>query len=489
MIVSMDVEAEQRPPEPEPGDAETPPPAGLPAPPRRLGRRRKILVWASVTTAFVLVVGVVCGWLLLRQLNHNIRTADAGTVPSDISGTQNILVVGSDDRSGSDAKYGTADGARSDTTILFHTPAGRHDATAVSIPRDSMVQIPDCKKSDGTIAPATLGMFNSAFDEGGIACTVKTVEELTGINITHFVVLDFTGFAATVDALGGVKVCTTQAIVDQDSELNIPAGVTTLNGNQALAFVRVRHIGDGSDLQRIVRQQYFMHEFSTQIRTSGLLTDPLRLYRVLNDATRSIVTDPNLGSLSSLYALAETLNKIPNDNVTYDTVPVVPYPDDPDRVIWQEPEATALWDSLSDEPARTPSASPSASPSTGASADAAQVGGGAAAAGSRGGTVVGLKPGQAAPAAKPSAAAQPGSGKPVTAAASAGFGDSAAVPNIPNVPIAVLPTGRPAPAPADPTGQPDAAGGSSAQLSAGLAKTTWSASGTDPLGMYTCPVN
>lgn len=296
MIDSMDAKAEQRPPEPDPTEPGPEPPAGLPAPHRRLSRRRKILVWTAVTTAFVLVVGVICGWLLWRQLDGNIRTADGGTIPGDLNGTQDILLVGSDNRSGSDAKYGTADGARSDTTILFHTAAGRHDATAVSIPRDSMVQIPACKKSDGTIAPATLGMFNSAFDEGGIACTVKTVEQLTGINITHFIVLDFTGFAATVDALGGVRVCTTQAIVDQDSDLNIPAGVTKLNGAQALAFVRVRHIGDGSDLERIVRQQYFLHEMSAQIRSSGLMTDPLKLYRVLDDATRSIVTDPSLAA-------------------------------------------------------------------------------------------------------------------------------------------------------------------------------------------------
>jgi LCP family protein required for cell wall assembly len=445
MIVSMDAQAENRPPEPEPADAGPETPAGLPTPPQRLSRRRKVLVWASVTTAFVLVIGVVCGWLLLRQLNHNIRTADAGTVPSDLNGTQDILLVGSDNRSGSDAKYGTADGARSDTTILFHTSAGRRDATAVSIPRDSMVQIPDCKKSDGTIAPATFGMFNSAFDEGGIACTVKTVEELTGINITHFVVLDFTGFAATVNALGGVTVCTTQAIVDQDSELNIPAGVTKLNGDQALAFVRVRHIGDGSDLERIVRQQYFLHEFSAQIRGSGLLTDPLRLYRVLNDATRSIVTDPDLGSLSSLYALTQTLNQIPNNNVTYATVPVTPYPDDPDRVVWQEPNATELWDSLLNPPKHAP------------------------------GT-----PGTAGTAAGTGARGASGAG---TGAVAGAVADTGSGPNVPTVPIAVLPTAG------DPgSTRPDLTAGSTIPLSTGLA-TTWVASGTDPQGMYTCPVN
>ncbi|HEV2641009.1 MAG TPA: LCP family protein [Actinocrinis sp.] len=458
----MDVHAEQRTPDPGPAQAGTGPPAGPPAP-RRMGRRRKILVWVSVSAAFVLVVGMVCGWLLLRRLDHNIRTADGGTVPSDIAGTQNILLIGSDNRSGSDAKYGTANGARSDTTILFHTSADRRGATVISIPRDSMVQIPDCTRSDGTVVPADYGMFNSAFDEGGIACTVKTVEELTGINITHFIVLDFTGFAATVDALGGVKVCTTQRLVDQDSELDIPAGVSKLTGDQALAFVRVRHIGDGSDLERIVRQQYFLHGFSAQIRTSGLMTDPLRLYRVLDDATKSIVTDPSLGSLTSLYALTESLDKIPAAEVEYETVPVQPDSQDPDRVVWQEPDATEMWDALSDEqPTHAPSAAPTAGASAGADAD-----GGAAGSGDGTGTAYDNSGN--------------GFGSAVTSggAAAATAGGAAVVPSLP---IAVRPAaGQPSPV------QPDTDAQAPAPVRASLTHTN-ATSGTDPQGMYTCPV-
>jgi LCP family protein required for cell wall assembly len=432
MIVLMDGHAAHRPPQAEPDgpgsgapDGSVPPPP--PPPPReRMSRKRRILVWAAVTTAFVLVVGVVCGWLVYRQLNQNIRTADAGTAPSSMDGTQNILLIGSDNRSGSDAKYGTAEGARSDTAILFHTSADRQTATAVSIPRDSMVQIPACTKSDGSVAPATLGMFNSAFDEGGIACTVKTVQQLTGISVTHFVVLDFTGFAATVDALGGVKVCTTTALSDQDSGLDLPAGISTLNGEQALAFVRVRHIGNGSDLERIERQQYFLHEFSAQIRGSGLLADPLKLYRVLSEATKSIVTDPNLGSLNSLYSLAQTLNKIPNNNVTYETVPVAAYPQDPNRVVWQEPDSSELWASLGGAPVRSSSTAES-----GTDADA-------------------------------------GGGESGT------WSDSSDSSGVPAEPIAVVPAGS------------NAVSTSSDTTNSG---NTSVPSGTDPQDMYTCPVN
>jgi LCP family protein required for cell wall assembly len=322
-------------------------------------RRRKALVWTSGALAFLLLAAVVGGWLIWRQLNGNIRTVDAPLAPSDLSGTQNILIVGSDNRAGSDAKYGTSEGARSDTAILVHTPADRRDATVVSIPRDSMVLIPDCARSNGTVAAAGVGMFNSAFDTGGIACTVKTVEALTGIRITHFLVLDFTGFVKVVDALGGVRVCVTQPIEDTDSGLDLPVGTSTLNGERALAFVRVRHVGTGSDLDRIKRQQYFLSQVESQVRAAGLLTAPMRLYGVLNAATRAVVTDPALGSVSSLIGLVNSLNRIPSDRTAYVTVPNEPYAPDPNRVQWSQPAADQLWSALKDQPA-TAAASPGA---------------------------------------------------------------------------------------------------------------------------------
>lgn len=309
-------------------------------------RRRKAVVWTAAALVLALVVLTVAGWLVWRHLNGNIRTADASLAPSSLSGTQNILLVGSDNRAGSDAKYGTSQGARSDTTILLHSSADRREAVAVSIPRDSMVQIPDCTRSDGSVAASSFGMFNSAFDTGGIGCTVKTVEELTGIQITHFIVLDFTGFVKVVDALGGVRVCVTQPVSDTDSGLNLPAGTSTLNGEQALAFVRVRHIGNGSDLERITRQQYFLTELESQVHAAGMLRNPLKMYDVMDAATKAIVTDPGLGSINQLLALVNTLNQVPNGKTSYVTVPNDPYPLDSNRVVWSEPGATELWDSL-----------------------------------------------------------------------------------------------------------------------------------------------
>jgi LCP family protein required for cell wall assembly len=307
------------------------------------------VVWGCSGLAAVIVlvaVGVGVAW---HHLNGNIKTEDAQLKPSDMNGKQDILFIGSDSRAGANQALGGGDvsGARSDTAMVFDSPADRRQGTEVSIPRDSMVQIPDCDGTNGQAVSANYGMFNSAFGEGGAPCSVKTVESLTGLSLTHYIAIDFEGVVGVVNALGGVKVCVTQPIDDQDSGLNIPAGTTTLNGDQALAFVRLRHsVGDGSDLERIQRQQYFLDQLEQQVRNAGLLTDPIKLYKVLDAATQSITTDPGLGTVTDLYNLAQTLNAIPNGKMTYLTVPNEPYPADPNRVVWTEPDATNLWNGL-----------------------------------------------------------------------------------------------------------------------------------------------
>ena len=316
--------------------------------------RKKLLVWGCGALAVVIVLGVVGVAVVWRHLNGNIKTEDAHLKPSAMSGKQDILFIGSDSRAGANQSLGGGDvsGARSDTTMVFDSPADRREGTEVSIPRDSMVQIPACTSTgtSGTTVAANFGMFNSAFTAGGAPCTAKTIESLTGLSLTHYIAIDFEGVVGVVNALGGVKVCVTEAIDDKDSGLNIPAGTTTLNGDQALAFVRLRHsVGDGSDLERIKRQQYFVNQLETQVRSAGLITDPVKLYKVLDAATSSITTDPGLGDVADLYSLAQTLNQIPDGKMNYLTVPNEPYPEDTNRVVWTEPDATNLWNGLINE--------------------------------------------------------------------------------------------------------------------------------------------
>ena len=312
--------------------------------------RRRVVTICATSLSVLAIAGATGLWTVYNRLNDNIRTVDihaddapgpadalkpsSATPPPGTHTAMNILLIGSDDRDGANAQYGDANsGARSDTTMLLHVAADRKSATVASIPRDSMVQTPACVLSNGTRSQPQFGMFNAAFSIGGAACTVKTVEGFSGLTIDHVLVVDFTGFKKIVDAIGGIPVHLDQAVNDPDSHLNLPAGTTVVNGEQALAFVRARHnLGDGSDIGRMGRQQQFLNSALDTLAADGTLDDPAKLYKVLDAATKALTTDPALGSLPALADFASDLKQVPRQQITYLTVPWQWYQPDPNRV-------------------------------------------------------------------------------------------------------------------------------------------------------------
>ena len=269
----------------------------------------------------------------------------------------NILLLGSDTRAGQDAKYGRLiGGARSDTVILLHIYGDRKRAIAVSFPRDTWVDIPSCRQADGTMSTPHKNRFNEAFSLGGPACTVKTIEAMSGVFINHFAVVDFAGFKNMVSALGGVSVCLPKAVNDPLSGLILPAGNSVVTGEQALAFVRARYtLGDGSDLSRITRQQTFMSSMIQQLQSAGTLLNPVRLYQVLDAATKSLTVDPGLGSLSNLKDLASQLRDIKTSNIQFKTLPWTPRPDGA-TVQMDVAKATPLFEAMKSDAAYPPTA-------------------------------------------------------------------------------------------------------------------------------------
>ena len=258
--------------------------------------------------------------------------------------------MGSDQRTGKGNKgYGNFEGARSDTTMLLHVYPDRESAVVVSIPRDTIVDLPSCKDDDDKVLPPTRDRFNVAFDRGGPGCTLKTVEAMTGLTVDHFVVLDFNGFKKTIDALGGVEVCLTRPLQDSKSGVDLPAGRTRVSGEDALAFVRVRHnIGDGSDISRINRQQIFLSSLIQEVTGSGLLTDPLRVWRVLNESSKAIATDKALADSDGLIALAASLSGLRPKDVSFVTLPWLPNADGA-TIVADQPKADAIWAALAAE--------------------------------------------------------------------------------------------------------------------------------------------
>ncbi|MEU6817316.1 LCP family protein [Streptomyces sp. NPDC046860] len=334
-------------------------------------RRRRWVRGGAVGAAAVLLAAGGVGWALYARLSDNITPDEAAArelaryererPTALVSGAQNILLIGSDTRAGSNQKYGRDSGsARSDTTILLHLAADRRSATAVSLPRDLMVRVPACPLADGGRGEPAFAMLNHAFQLGGSACTIRTVEELTGIRVDHHIVVDFSGFEQMVDAVGGVRVCLREPIDDKAAGLRLPAGRVTLDGEQALGYVRARKtLGDGSDTDRMDRQQRFLGALVEKVRGDGVLLNPVKLYPVLDAATSALTTDPELASLRGLYRLVRGLRDIPTEHVQFLTVPREAYVYDSDRDQLVQPEAGELFARLRvDRPVEVADTSP-----------------------------------------------------------------------------------------------------------------------------------
>jgi LCP family protein required for cell wall assembly len=315
-----------------------------------------VLRGIAIGVAVLLVAVGTVGFFAYQHLNKNITAISDKALgnhrPSEVAKAHgndkplNILLLGSDTRKGQTGHIGGQTPGLSDTTILLHVSADRKLAYGVSLPRDAMVQRPSCERKDGHGRdPGGLSMFNAAYAVGGPLCTVHTVEKLTNIRINHFVVIDFNGFRKMVDALGGVEVCVPREVNDTTGHIYLPAGTYNVKGQRALDYVRVRHdIGtsENGDIGRMKRQQTFLASMANKVVSAGTLANPVRLYRVLDAATKSLTTDSDLASLKKLAGLAKSLKGIGLDNIQFLTVPFRAYPPDPNRLQWA-PGANRLW--------------------------------------------------------------------------------------------------------------------------------------------------
>ncbi|RPE39608.1 LytR family transcriptional attenuator [Streptomyces sp. Ag109_O5-1] len=319
-------------------------------------RRRRTGRWILLSLAVLVLAGAGTAYWLYSGIDGNIKGVDIDRAIGDdrpeklpTSG-QNILILGSDSRAGANAKLDNAkvSGARSDTALVMHIPEGRKKAVAISIPRDTLVTRPECTKADGSqVASAKRVMFNSIYSQVGPACVVKTVEQMSGVRMDHYVEIDFAGFKDLVDAIGGVTVTVDQDIHDSSSGLNITKGTHRLDGTQSLQFVRTRHgIGDGSDLGRIGLQQQFMIALLGEIQKQDLLGSPVKAYKIADKLTAALTTDSELASLTKLAEFGRSLNGVNPSTMETIMLPVAYDKVDPNRVVAAEPQAKTLWKAI-----------------------------------------------------------------------------------------------------------------------------------------------
>jgi LCP family protein required for cell wall assembly len=269
---------------------------------------RRRVKWTAITVVTVLVVTTVGTYFWAdSKLNRDVDLSKVIERPEKGEGT-NYLIVGSDSREGMTAEdkkklhTGSADGKRTDSMMILHT--GDNGPTLISLPRDSNVEIPSFVGSDsGKTYPATGRQvkLNAAYAEDGPELLVRTVEFNTGLHIDHYVEIGFGGFASIVDAVGGVEMDIPQDIKDTKSGADLKKGKQTLNGEEALAFVRTRYALAGSDLDRTKNQQKFLSALANQVATPGTVLNPFKLYPTMGAGLDSLIVDKEMG----LFDLAD----------------------------------------------------------------------------------------------------------------------------------------------------------------------------------------
>jgi LCP family protein required for cell wall assembly len=359
-------------------------------PSRRRGRHATVprprsgLVAALL--ALVLVGGAGIGGLALtaQHLTANLHTVALPGTGGDANATKsaaapvahaavNLLLIGSDSRSNpADCAIGhdCGDGIdNADVELLVHLSADRSHVTAMSIPRDTVTELPECTDpTTGRRHRAHVGQINSALQYGP-ACSVAAVQALTGVSVDHFAMIDFVGVIAMSDAVGGVDVCVTDDVYDPYSHLRLTQGSHTLQGMAALQFVRSRHaFGDGSDLQRTYAQHLFLSAMIRAMTSAGTLANPVRVYSLADAATKALTVDTGLGSLAALAGTAKDLGTVPPSHITFATMPTGADPVDPNRVVPAERAQQVFQAIIDDKPLTTTSRSgasptPAASPS------------------------------------------------------------------------------------------------------------------------------
>jgi LCP family protein required for cell wall assembly len=336
----------------------------------RHGRLRRRRPYATIAKVLVATLGVlivsggsiaaIAAWDVARTIKPGVHLAlppgkTAVPIPSvgAIDGGVNLLLTGTDTRTGQGGAFNSADeldgssgAGNNDVTMLVHIAQNHQSAMVVSFPRDLMIPIPECPSPNGgSYYSVDKGMMNSTLARGGLSCVVLTIEKLTGVSIPFAAEISFDGVSAMSNAVGGVAVCLASPVVDKytNPPLDLAAGEQTIVGPEALSFLRSRHgVGDGSDLGRISNQQVFMSALARKIVAGGVLANPFQLYPLAKAAASNMTLSDTLTNPTTMVQIALALKDTGLDKMTFIQYPVITDPDNVNRVIPQSYAAEIL---------------------------------------------------------------------------------------------------------------------------------------------------
>ncbi|GGT25690.1 LCP family protein [Streptomyces chromofuscus] len=337
----------------------------------RSPRRRRVLRWSATVLSVVILGTAGAGYLYYRHLNDNLETGRRSNGDSKAEKPQpnaagqtplNILVIGSDSRnSAANLKLG---GSRSsvgskplaDVQMLIHLSADRESASVVSIPRDTRVDIPECTDPEtGDTHPATNRIINESLARGGAGCTLATWENLTGVYIDHWMMIDFAGVVSMADAVGGVEVCVEQNVWDRPlpgvpggSGLKLESGRQKVQGKQALQWLRTRH-AFYSDVGRAKAQHMYMNSMIRTLKQQNVFTDTTRLMDLAETATEALKVSEEIGTVKQLYDLAMQLKTVPTNRITMTTMPTKVDPQNANHLLPADADAEKIWSMIRDD--------------------------------------------------------------------------------------------------------------------------------------------
>jgi LCP family protein required for cell wall assembly len=306
--------------------------SSTPRPKRRGWLKKTFIAMASVVGLVVALLGG--GYVYLTQTlsasGIDVFSTDGEEyqlpTPEEINGPINILLIGSDTRAGQGSTaYGNSTANLADVIILLHVTADRSNAVALSFPRDLMVPQPECRNPEGgdPYPAKDLVQINATMNSGGPACVLQTVQSLTGIKIPYLAMIDFKGVIAMSEVVGGVTVCVSEDINDDKTKLYLEAGEHTLQGENALAFLRTRYgVGDGSDLSRISNQQVFLSALARKLKSENVLTNPFQMFRIGTAALENMQLSNSLTNIGVMLGMAREVNDVDLDMITFIKLPV-----------------------------------------------------------------------------------------------------------------------------------------------------------------------
>lgn len=334
--------------------------------------KRRILRWTAVTLSLLILGTAGAGYLYYEHLNNNIRSSGRSGGESGVEKAEpnalgdtplNILLIGSDSRA--DSKNVALGGGKAerdrkglaDVQMLLHISADRKNASIVSIPRDTVVPVPQCTDSetDETFAATTATPINETLGRGGPGCTLTTWETLTGVYIDHWMMVDFAGVVAMADEIGGVPVCVKTGVWDRPtrmvkggSGLRLTAGTHEVQGEQALQWLRTRH-AFGNDQNRAKAQHMYMNGMMKKLQEQSAWTDTGRLLGLAETATKSIEVSDGIDTVKKLFDLSMQLKNVKLDRLTTATVPTVAWSGDKDKLVMVQDSADKMWTMLRED--------------------------------------------------------------------------------------------------------------------------------------------